>query len=432
VARRVPHAVLAAHLTVRDRWLLRMLAEHRVLTTHHFLRLAFPSPRAAQLRLAALADLGVITAFRPLTATGSAPSHWVLDTPGRTVLEAEDGLPQHNNHPRGRVAAIAHSQQLTHLLGVNTCLSTLAANTLTTTISTASGGGQPESGLTLWWGQARGTRHFGDQARPDAYAVLTHHRTATHPPPAPSTPERAESAMFGQQRELAFFLEYDTGTEALHRLADKLPGYHQLAAVTAITTPLLFWLPGATREAHARHVLAHALAALPDPHRLPVATASSRGVDDTDWHPHRPVWAALHPSTTPPGHTETPAARRRHSLLELAHLWAPIHPLITHSNPSGPTNLDQGSQPAPDEAAPFGPFRLEHSDGETAAAQLEDQINRRLRPRRAGNYELAAPSPLPPRSGAVRPEQPVRCRKCPHGNSVVTRSTQGHIADSRS
>jgi Replication-relaxation len=389
--RRVPNAVLAAHLTARDRWLLRMLAEHRVLTTHHLVKLAFPSPRAAQLRLAALANLGVITAFRPLTTTGTAPAHWVLDTPGRTVLEAEDGLAQHNIHPRGRVAAIAHSQQLTHLLGVNTCLSTLAANTLTTTSS----GGQPESGLTLWWGQARGTRHFGDHARPDAYAVLTHHGTATHPPPAPSTPERAESAMFGQQRELAFFLEYDTGTEALHRLADKLPGYHQLAAVTAITTPLLFWLPGATREAHARHVLAHALAAVPDPHRLPVATASSRGVDDTDWHPHRPVWAPLHPSTAPPGYAEEPPARRRHSLLELAHLWAPIHPSITHNiNPDRPTNPDHTAHPAADEAPPFGPLRLEH----TAAAAHEEPASPRLRPRRAGNYELTAPSPLPPRA----------------------------------
>jgi hypothetical protein len=374
-ARRAPNAVLAAHLTARDRWLLRMLAEHRVLTTHHLVKLAFPSPRAAQLRLAALAELGVITAFRPLTATGSAASHWVLDTPGRTVLEAEDGLPQHNNHPRGRVAAIAHSQQLTHLLGVNTCLSTLAANTLTTT-STASGGGQPESKLTLWWGQARGTRHCGDHARPDAYAVLT-------------------QAMFGQQRELAFFLEYDTGTEALHRLADKLPGYHQLAAVTAITTPLLFWLPGATREAHARHVLAHALAAVPDPHRLPVATASSRGVDDTDWHPHRPVWAPLHPNTAPPGYAEEPPARRRHSLLELAHLWAPIHPSITHNiNPDRATNPDHTAHPAADEAPPFGPLRLEH----TATAPQEQPISPRLRPRGAGNYELTAPSPLPPRA----------------------------------
>jgi hypothetical protein len=395
VARRVPHAVLAAHLTARDRWLVRMLAEHRVLTTHHLVKLAFPSPRATQLRLAALANLGVITAFRPLTATGTAPSHWVLDTPGRTVLEAEDGLPQHNNHPRGRVAAIAHSQQLTHLLGVNTCLTTLAANTLTTTISTASGGGQPESGLTLWWGQARGTRHFGDHARPDAYTVLTHHRTVTHPPPAPSTPERAESAKLGQQRELAFFLEYDTGTEALHRLADKLPGYHQLAAVTAITTPLLFWLPGATRETNARHVLAHALAALPDPHRLPVATASSRGVDDTDWHPHRPVWAPLHPSTAPPGYAEAPPARRRHSLLELAHLWAPIHPSITHNiNPDRPTNPDHTAHPAADEAPPFGPLRLDH----TEAAPQEEPISPRLRPRHAGNYELTAPSPMPPRA----------------------------------
>jgi hypothetical protein len=42
--------------------------------------------------------------------------------------------------------------------------------------------------------------------------------------------------------EAEFFLEYDTGTEDLPRLAAKLTGYQRLAVRTAITTPVLFWL----------------------------------------------------------------------------------------------------------------------------------------------------------------------------------------------
>jgi hypothetical protein len=52
-----------------------------------------------------------------------------------------------------------------------------------------------------------------------------------------------------------FFLEYDTGSENLHRVAAKLTGYAGLAARTGITTPALFWLPSARREAALRALL---------------------------------------------------------------------------------------------------------------------------------------------------------------------------------
>jgi hypothetical protein len=52
-----------------------------------------------------------------------------------------------------------------------------------------------------------------------------------------------------------FFLEYDTGSENLHRVAAKLAGYTSLAARTGITTPVLFWLPTARREAALRALL---------------------------------------------------------------------------------------------------------------------------------------------------------------------------------
>jgi len=51
------------------------------------------------------------------------------------------------------------------------------------------------------------------------------------------------------------FLEYDTGSENLHRVAAKLTGYTSLAARTGITTPVLFWLPTARRETALRALL---------------------------------------------------------------------------------------------------------------------------------------------------------------------------------
>ena len=85
-------AALAARLTARDRWLLRMLHEHRVLTTTHITQLAFGTPRAATARLLALYQLRAIDRFRPLVPSGSAPLHFVLDEAGAYLLAAEDGI----------------------------------------------------------------------------------------------------------------------------------------------------------------------------------------------------------------------------------------------------------------------------------------------------------------------------------------------------
>ena len=72
-------AALAARLTTRDRWLLRMLHEHRVLTTTQITWLAFGTGRAATARLLTLYQLRAIDRFRPLTPARSAPLHFVLD-----------------------------------------------------------------------------------------------------------------------------------------------------------------------------------------------------------------------------------------------------------------------------------------------------------------------------------------------------------------
>jgi hypothetical protein len=221
-------AALAARLTARDRWLLRMLHEHRVLTTTQITWLAFGTPRAATARLLALYQLRAIDRFRPLTATGSAPLHFVLDEAGAYLLAAEDDItPGQLGYRRDRALAIALSPHLAHTTGTNSVFCALAAQ----------GREAGDAALTCWWSERRCAALWGDLARPDGYGQWTEH-----------TPAGAAVT--------DFFLEYDTGSENLHRVAAKLTGYQNLAARTGITTPVLFWLPTARREAGLRALLA--------------------------------------------------------------------------------------------------------------------------------------------------------------------------------
>jgi hypothetical protein len=221
-------AALAARLTARDRWLLRTLHEHRVLTTTQITQLAFGTTRAATARLLALYQLRAVDRFRPLAATGSAPLHFVLDDAGAFLLAAEDGITAGQlGYRRDRALAIALSVQLAHAIGTNSVFCALAAQ----------GRRAGDAALTCWWSEWRCAALWGDLARPDGYGQWTEH--------APGGPVTTD-----------FFLEYDTGTENLHRVAAKLAGYRDLAARTGITTPVLFWLPTARREAALRALLA--------------------------------------------------------------------------------------------------------------------------------------------------------------------------------
>jgi hypothetical protein len=68
----------AGRLTDRDRYLVRVVAEHRVLTTDQLAALAFDNIITARHRLDALTRLGALRRFRPHRATGSAPWHYLL------------------------------------------------------------------------------------------------------------------------------------------------------------------------------------------------------------------------------------------------------------------------------------------------------------------------------------------------------------------
>jgi Replication-relaxation len=80
----------AAHLTSRDRRLVRAVGEHRVLATGQLAALGFGSVITARHRLAVLVRLAVLRRFRPYRETGSAPWHYLLGPVGAALLGAED------------------------------------------------------------------------------------------------------------------------------------------------------------------------------------------------------------------------------------------------------------------------------------------------------------------------------------------------------
>jgi hypothetical protein len=258
-------AALAGRLTDRDRRLCRLLAEHRVLTTPQLVDLAFGSRNAAEHRLAVLHRLGVLDRFRPRHTPGSAPYHYTLGPLGAALLAAQQELDSARfGYRRDRTLALAHSQRLAHLLGVNSFFAALAHAARS----------QADAELEVWWSEQRCAARWGRLVRPDGYGRWREH-----------------------QQRVDFFLEYDRATEPVPRLAGKLAGYLELAHASGIATPLLLWLPTPTRETAARRALAGS--------SLPVATATPH----PDHTPAGPLWLPLH----------QPGPRRR--LVQLAATW---------------------------------------------------------------------------------------------------------------
>lgn len=307
-------AALAARLTPRDRWIIRMLHEHRVLTAHQIGDMAFPSYRSGRLRLRELYQWSVLDRFQPFISVGTTPMHYVLAPAGAAVLAAEDGLDiKQLGYRHDRAFGIAHSLRLAHTVGVNewfAALVTTATHHTTPPPADQNAGQGAEQGeseparLEAWWSETRCARHFGDLVKPDAYGRWSHH---------------------GQTVE--FFLEYDFGTEPLGKLAGKLTGYAALAQATGISTPLLVWLPTARREATARRLLHQHWRTLDQPLAVPVATAAADHLDPTAPHPSPadPVWLPLHVTTATP----------RQPLHRIASCW-PHLPAPTLGEQTGP------------------------------------------------------------------------------------------------
>ncbi len=178
-------AALVARLTARDRWLLRMLLEYRVLTTTQITDLAFGTTRAATARLLTLYQHRAVDRFRPLAppGTGSMPLHFVLDDAGAAVLAAEDATtPAALGYRRDRALAIALSPTLAHATGANGIFTSLAA------AARASNGTQV---LQRWWSERRCTATWGEHTRPDGYG-----RWLTRPPGTTSQAAMAATDFF--------------------------------------------------------------------------------------------------------------------------------------------------------------------------------------------------------------------------------------------
>ncbi|SMD27439.1 replication-relaxation family protein [Kibdelosporangium aridum] len=273
---------LAHHLTGRDRWLIRMLFEHKVLTSHQIIDLAFHTRRVANQRLRLLYLWGIVHRFQPYLTVGSAPMHYVLDSTGATILAEEEGIkPSTLNYNRDRAAGRAQSLQLAHDVGCNSLFTTLVRR-----------GRQPGATghLTTWWSAARCRRLWGDIVTPDGYGRWT-----------------------DTNGDVEWFIEFDFGTEQLSRLTDKLHRYTRLATSTGVTTPVLMWFPTPTREAAART----AIEGLNVPVATTNATAASNALDMGE-----PRWLGL-------GNAQS---RGRVTLVDLPTLWPDIPVLETGTN----------------------------------------------------------------------------------------------------
>ncbi|GGU39635.1 replication-relaxation family protein [Lentzea flava] len=316
VANTVQHqAVLAGRLTPRDKWIARMLWEHRVLTSHQITEMAFPSFRSGRLRLRELYTWGVVDRFQPFVTVGTAPMHYVLAPAGAAVLAAEDGLDvKEMGYRHDRAFSIAHSLRLAHTVGVNEWFAALVAHARQS---------QRAEELTAWWSETRCARHFGDLVKPDGYGRWR-----------------------DGDRQLEWFLEFDFGTEVLSKLAGKLAGYAALAQASGITTPLLIWLPTSRREAAARRALAQVWRELDDPRTVPVATAAAALLDPASAHPS-PADAVWLPLDAKPGTSQ------RQRLADLSETWN--HLLSPSNSDDEEVRAPESSRPTPSPPAPMPP-----------------------------------------------------------------------------
>lgn len=333
---------LAGRLTARDRWLLRMLHEHSVLTTTQLHHLGWAGTlRQVQGRARALRGYEVLDGFRPLRpyGHGSHPVHLILGPIGAHVLAAETGLTVTDLGYRGRARAltIAHRLSLGHDIGVINLVCDLAVT--------------PGVEVVRWWSARRCGRYFGHYTRPDAYLMLT---TRTDPTP---TAGRAGGPGVGAGAGgwWEMFLEYDTGSENLTQLTAKVAGYHALAEHTGVVTPVGVWFTRPGREPSARRALTDALRALPTPGRVPILTGAP---------------------TSPPGQRATsPGARTGAG----GRTWLPLHPGQVE-------RVDLATLATPPPHAPPAPTGPGDTPDAGSSADSES------------GGPLPAPSPYPPRS----------------------------------
>ena len=239
-------------LTARDRFVVSVLAEHQVLTTAQLAQLCFGRLDLAQRRLLRLVRLGVLDRFRWHALVGSEAWHYTLGPAGAAIDAAGRGVEAPRAAElRRRALRLAASPRLAHLLGVNGFFCALAQ----------AARHQPGSALVSWRSERRCAELYGTLVRPDAAGIYQEG---------------------GQQ--VGFFVEHDTGSEPLARVAAKLAGYAELRTAGGPRHPVCFWLPSTAREAHLRRLLAE------HPGPVQVATASAELADALSTGPAGVIW----------------------------------------------------------------------------------------------------------------------------------------------
>ena len=217
---------VANRLTDRDRHILRLLSQHRVLTTEQLTEVFFSNPTTARHRLTQLHRLRLVDRFKPRRwLNDCAPYHYILGQVGAIVMTADlDEDLGRNKWRADRAIALGSSQRLEHQIGVNQFFIELMKEERR----------RPEEvRLTEWWSEARCANAMAGIVFPDGYGVW----------------EEAG-------RRLEFLLEYDRGTESLDRLAAKLEGYRELEVASGVRRWVLFSLRTRHREASVRRALA--------------------------------------------------------------------------------------------------------------------------------------------------------------------------------
>jgi DNA-binding CsgD family transcriptional regulator len=271
---------LFGRLTARDHEILGWLAEHYLLTTSQIAQAAFPSPRAARLRLRELNRIEAVNRFVD-ASTGTREHLYALGALGQIVHPTRYNDPDRFEAPAPRTSVerterIVGSRKLAHLLGTNQFFVDLLGYARTDT----------GAALLRWWSEQRTTNAYTAMIgiRPDAHGVW----------------------QVGD-RTVGFWLEHDRGTEPLDTLLRKLRNYARLGDSGGPRYPVLLRVPSRRRENN----LLDKLAGLPP--GMPVAT----GLHGE--HPAGPVW---------------PLARDRQRLRRWLHELPSDHgPVDTVNNP---------------------------------------------------------------------------------------------------
>lgn len=209
-------------LTERDRTILDMLADHRVLTSDQLTDAFFDSATTARHRLTKLHQLRVVQRFAPFVSKGSAPYHYVLDRLGAEVVAAERGVEAKKLWKQDRSLVLARTATLRRIVGIN--------GVFTALMHEARHSDARE--LSLWWSAARCAEWCGDLVKPDGYGIWSVHGVARD-----------------------FFVEWDRG-EPPEAWVERLGGHADLADALERHVWVLVVASSLRREAELRRHLA--------------------------------------------------------------------------------------------------------------------------------------------------------------------------------